>query len=69
MTETKHFCDKCRRVILEDRTVLVVGAGPLLKTGTEALDLCLDCQGLFMSWLREGSPRLQDHLSPAEAAR
>jgi hypothetical protein len=55
MTERRHFCDRCRSVILADRTVLDTRCGPLRPT-MPRIELCADCASLLRNWLRHAEP-------------
>jgi hypothetical protein len=50
MTETRHICDKCKTVILEDRTMLTVESGPDALVRPE-LELCLSCWRALLATL------------------
>jgi hypothetical protein len=50
-------CDKCRAVIVTDRTKLVIETGPLRKilitdSGESVVDLCPRCAEAWLAWLR-----------------
>jgi hypothetical protein len=50
-------CDRCRAVIVADRTKLTVETGPLRTLRTDAdgeavVDLCRECAAAFATWLR-----------------
>jgi hypothetical protein len=69
MTETRHICDKCKNVIIENRTLLKAEAGPLRLTTESQFDLCMDCVAQFRGWLRSGAPSMPEALTAAEARR
>lgn len=52
MTETRHYCDRCRDPILDGRTVLTVECGPLRQAGTDVIDLCPGCAGRLTNFLK-----------------
>ena len=52
MSETKYICDRCRGVILEDRTALKIESGLVRRSGLTGCDLCQDCSERFADFLK-----------------
>jgi hypothetical protein len=52
MTESKSMCDRCGKVITEDRSVLKVETGPLRHRWPEGADLCAECCEWLVSQIR-----------------
>jgi hypothetical protein len=65
--QTTRICDRCRGVCVEQSSVVKIEAGDLARQlPTEPLDLCEDCSGLFLSWLRSGHQAA--HVDPGRTA-
>lgn len=57
--EQKVFCDRCRCVVVESRTLLTVAAGAL-RDRLPSIDLCASCLDQLQSWLKTGQIELTE---------
>jgi hypothetical protein len=61
MVKIEVSCDRCRAVIVADRTRLAIACGPLRAarvddSGEAAVDLCRGCAEAWLAWLRPEGP-------------
>ena len=61
MVKLEVSCDRCRAVIMADRTRLAIACGPLRTihvddNGEAVIDLCRECAEALLAWLRPEGP-------------
>jgi predicted Zn finger-like uncharacterized protein len=61
MIRMEVTCDRCRAVIVVDRTKLAIASGPLRAVrvddnGESIIDLCRECAEALLAWLRPERP-------------
>jgi hypothetical protein len=61
--EVKRICDRCGHFITDQPgSILEAKAGDLAKTPPDAwVDLCHECSGLFLDWLKAGRANQANH--------
>jgi hypothetical protein len=52
MRNVSIICDRCNEVVLEHASVLTITAAGDLKSCLERIDLCRECAGQLLDWLR-----------------